>query len=346
MIGTTLVQRIQGIVKLGLCSMVLSTAAQAAQVNLYFWPGPITQEDPTSSGSLYAWPSYEVLLQNKSTQGVYSPAIISDSMATELALRFKADAGSPIKIMRDGSTKTWGLSIPGGSELAASNQTLLEPMLQGFANCLASLTSDELDRMKEVIYAPLTFLDSSSGTVRFDEEQRRIAAKMYETYKNKRCEGGTTVVPELTKKTSRRYFNTLLTGLNPDASVTDGSLLVLTNLYKDLLFASKGLWIRVTLAELQTFIGDVLARFPSLANTDWLDKDYSSFVDFVLLTRDKSGLSKDQYLKLANACGVDAVSQIFSSFPLKQCSNQNRLQVVHLFLNTSEAVLFLGGGPS
>lgn len=337
MFAGVLKRMVDTVARLALSFMVLGGSAQAAQVDWHFWPTPVTLENPEESGFLYTWPEYRVLLQEKNAQGTYTPAAISDALAGELSRLFKPASGSVIQIARDATAKTWGLEIPGGHALRSENSQLLQPIAQDFVSCLSTLTPDELTEMKLVLMQPGTFVTT------LDQGKMDIAAKMFENYKANRCQNGTTTVPNLTKSEVEMYLTVLLTGAT-DARVTDGDLLVLTRLYHDLLFATQGLWVRVTLATLKAHIAGAMGGFPVPLRQDWLNSDYSSFVDFVLLTRDTSGLSKAQYLDLASLCGMNSVSQIFSTFALKQCSTQGRVSMIHVVLGASRAVYFVKGG--
>lgn len=338
MLAKKLVRLVSAIAGLILPSLVLVGGARAAQVDRHFWPTPVTLEDPEETGYLWAWPEYQILLQEKDAQGRYWPAAIGDNFADELGRIFKPASGSVIRIVRDATAKTWGLEIPGGHVLRAENSQMLQPMALDFVNCLSTLAADELAEMKQVLNLPRSFVND------LDQRKKDIAARMLSNYKADRCQNGATPVPDLTKSEVKRYLTTLLTG-ESDGRVLDGDLLVLTSLYHDLLFATEGLWVRGTLAVLRAFIVAAMSDFPMPTRQAWLDVDYSSFVDFVLLTRDNSGLSKAQYLELASICGVSLVNQVFSPFPLKQCSTQHRVVVVRLVLGTATAVHFVRDQP-
>lgn len=326
-----------------LFSLVHAAALEAAQLHLSFWPTAIVQQDPDSTGSLYAWPEFKVLLQNKSASSVFSPAEIDRLTAAQLTTLFAPKLGSAIEIMRDEANASWGMAIKGGSNLRQENLELLEPMVQSFISCLATGNEQEVDRMKEVIYAPHLLL-SPSGGLNISEEQRQIANRMAANYERNRCEGGSASIPELVQNKVRQYFTVMLRGQGRDVEVTDGVLLVLTNLFKDLLFAPKGLWVRSVLAKIQEHITERMKSFPAVQDGSWLERNYDSFIDFVLLTKNQHGFNKHQYLNIAAACGVDDIGDAFKPFLLKQCLTSGQLLALHLHLGSNDSTHYLKGG--
>jgi hypothetical protein len=331
---------------LGLLFAAHTAAAQTSSKNTYsFWPTAVSVADPDTTGLAWSWPEYKVLIQQQTEQGVYVPSKFSPTLAKGLSDIFAPAAGAPIKVEYDASTMQWGLHIPGG-EARPENEVLVAPFADAFANCLKTLNDAEASLMIQVVYSPASFLDAGRGEAKFTPDYTAAAAKMAANYRSNRCDGGTTEIPNLAKTTSRKHVSALLTGQSDSLGSMNGSLLPLAQLHKELFFSSKGIWVRITLAEIQKHIKERLVKYPSLANTDWTRSDYKTFLDFVLMTRDNSGLTKDQYLFLANGCGIKEVAQIFSEFPLKQCIAQQKVGLLPIQLGNDQGLLFLKGDHS
>lgn len=315
--------------------------AFAANDDLHFWPTAISVPNPEEHGALFMWPEYRVLLQTKNGSS-YSPAHVDEILAAHLAELFTQGDNAVITQQRDQEARTWGLAIPGGERLREQNRELIPAMAEKFTACLATLTDEELALMKEVLYAPLSFLDPTGG-VFINDEYKRVAAKLAFNFQTNRCENARISVPELVQKRSHYYLSVLLTGKADGIVEPSGSLLVITTLFRDMLFSAKGIWVRTTLAALQKFIDERLALLPALNDENLLEQDYENFLDFVLLSRHSNALSYAHYLSIAKAFGVDGIADVFKSFPLKQKIASGQVKVTHITLGSRSSTVFFAG---
>lgn len=322
--------------------IAFGSSLEAAVSELHFWPTPVVPYDHERDGGLFGWPEFQVTLHQKNNAGSYTEAAIDDDMARSLNIIFAPKAGSPIQTVRGESSSSWGVTIPGGSALSEANAQLIDPMLTDFIACLGTLDEGKLDRMKEVIYQPASFI--ANNGVALDQDQTNIAAEMYATYQGSRCKNSRMVVPELMKSKSRIYLTAMLTG-NRTAESSEGALLVLSTAFKDLLFGAKGLFVRVALAKIQGFLTERLKVFPALPQGDWFSRNYESFIEYILLTEEEEGFSKEHYLRLGEACGIKTLNDAFKPFPLKSMIADGTLRVITLNLGTTQSTHFFARGP-
>jgi hypothetical protein len=326
-----------------LCAFTIAAAQADAEVSAdwHFWPTAIKVVDANESGALFSWPEFRVLVQTKN--GIaYSPAIVDDKVVRQLSVIFSPEVGSPVAVSRDSLSYSWGLTIPGGTQLRKENLALLEPMVEKFTACLRTLTLGDLDKIKEVMYSPLSWLDPESG-VNLSDEHKQIASSMFASFKAHRCSSGTTAIPDLLRGQARHYLTLLLTGQNSGEDTSVASQLVIATLFHDLLFSVQGLWVRTALSLLQDFIAQRLAKSPALKNTHCLAHDYESFIDFVLVAKDSCGIAKDQFLAIAKATNIDGIADAFKPFYLSRYMSERQLFMINLQLATYKSSYFLSG---
>ncbi|HXW53778.1 MAG TPA: hypothetical protein VEL47_06710 [Myxococcota bacterium] len=324
------------------CVLLIALFARclsADTLDLYFWPTPVVTYESERTGLLYAWPDFKLILQTKDEKSRYAPALVDDALAKKLGILFATTADSPIRIFNDASLKMWGLAIPGGSNLPHVNESFLEAMVGAFVSCLRSLEQNEADRIKEILNAPNSLI-ARAGEVLLDDYDKEIGNKMYENYRTTRCGTKKAVLPALLETKSRSYLTRLIVGNAETLVPTDGDLLVITTLFHDLLFAKNGLWVRAALGKIREFIEGRMAAYPGINDVSWLAKDYTSYVDAVLLTHRRFGLSKTQYLNLGEICGVDSKKDAFKTCPLKRLNDAGQFSIVNLFIDSLKATFF------
>lgn len=326
-----------------LCAwLMLCGSSRAAPTELHFWPTPVIQHNPEEEGTLYGWPHLKVILQNKDAAGSYSPAAIDGLLAFRLNAMFLLSSESIFHTFYDESKAQWGFNIPGGSQLRTVNQEMLEPMLQSFVSCLSALSEPELSILEPVFYAPNSLI-SHNGTLMLDQELKDVVSKMTANYYTDRCSKSQTSVPNTIKNRSRSYLSALLLGIDNIVEVNHGTLLVLTSLYSELFFSANGLWVRVALSKIQELVSARLATLAPVIDDSWLEKNYSSFLDYILLTRNIQGFNKHHYLDLAEACGIKNISDIFRKFPLKEMLERKEISILHLSIGKTRSTIFVKG---
>lgn len=315
---------------------------EAAPIEFHFWPTAVVQHNPEERGTLYGWPQLKVILQKKDAIGNYSPASINSLLASRLNTMFRLNSESIFQIFYDESKAQWGFNISGGSQLRAVNQEMLEPMLQSFVSCLSTLSEDELSILEPLFYAPNSLI-SNNGTLIIEQEIKDVALKMTANYYRDRCSESQTSVPYLIKTRSRSYLSALLLGIRNIVEVNQSTLLILTSLYSELFFSANGLWVRVALSKIQEFVSARLATLAPPIDSIWLERDYANFLDYILLTRNINGFSKQHYMDLAEACDIKNISDIFKEFPLKKMLEKGKISILHLYIGKSKSTNFIQG---
>lgn len=320
-----------------------SSLSFALQSDFHLWPTLISVANPEETGVLFSWPEYQVILKTKNESG-YSNATVNSAMADYLTKQFTPAEDSPIEIYRDVASSTWGLTIPGGPILREENRELLAAMAEKFITCLSTLSLAELYALDAVITTPLNYL-SGAGGEGLNPSHHEAAATLLKNFEKNRC--ATTANVAAINKTLRTGVNdflaAFLTGKGNSLYTLPGTQRVLASLFKDFLFSSKGLWVRVTLAHIQDFVEKQMANAPFL-ETSFVERDYDSFVDFVLLTKDTTKLTLAHYLAIAQAMQVNTVADAFKLFPLMRAFTSDRFRVVNMQIGSRKATFFVGGG--
>lgn len=327
-------------VKVIFLSLLAAQPVVAAARNLVFWPTSINEIDKNKTGTLYAWPEFSVLLHEKTGPSQYEPAVINQAIVDELSLIFKPPNNSPI-ILNDRNTGHFGLRIAGGATLIKNNQHLLTPMLKGFLDCLKVLDVNELDRVKEIIYSPHSFI-LPTGKIIGTEDHVNIARKMFHLYRQNRCASGSIGIDERTAVHVKNILLTLLVGKHDGEKIIhDGSLLIFTTIFDDLLFAKDGLWVRAVLLMIREFVENTLSQFPSLSDTNVLARNYNNYLDVILSTRKQKQLSKGHYLSLGAICNIRRAADVFLPCPLNQLFETNQIEVLNLTIDATHSTHFV-----
>lgn len=320
-------------------SIFFSQNIVAENAELHFWPTLITTtSDPMSSGVLYTWPDYSVVLHTKKDT-TYVPVKIDNAFAEQLSQFFVSDENSPVRVERNASLSMWGLTIPGGARLRSQNAALLAPMTKKFTECLSTLTDDERNLMEDVIAFPLSVI--IGGRVQLSPEHRAAAAAMFARFKTDRC---IKVSITLQKKTEK-MLAVLLCG-DTQGTVLPTEIMAQTMLFQELLFSSQGIWVRITLAILQNFITERLIKIPSFEDQTVFEQDYLNFLDFVFTTKGSSNLTIEHYLSIANVLSLHTIADAFKSLPLKQLNENGHIVITTLHIGNQHSTLIRRGEQS
>jgi hypothetical protein len=305
-------------------------------IDMYFWPTAVTNNYDSES-YLYGWPNFKVLLQTKNDKGNYYPAEIDEHISNQMNLIFRQEVDSPIRIFRDNISGHWGLYIPGGSALSINNIQLLRLMVDKLLACMRSLSQEEFNRLSRVFYSPGSYI-SPAGSIDIDKPQQMVAAKLFEKIKSNTCSEETGVIPDLFEKRISAYFAQLLTGKNEQITVTDGELLVVTTLFRDILFSPHGLWVKAALAKIKEHINNQMEQYPIHKDKTWFGQNYQSFIDFVLLTKNHHRLSKNQYLDVAKVCGINSLIKVFDSCNLLDLIEEEKIITLTLEIGLKKSM--------
>ncbi len=309
--------------------------------HLLFLPTPITTNPSTDPENPYSWPSFKLVLHEKAGDQLL-PAAVDGHLLERLEAVFPAGDDGLIQKINGPEAGGWGLEIPGGSKLRSENILLKDDMTRDFGKCLAVLSEREVELVKSVLYN-LDDTMNMLGEVRLSEETSTAIQTMQNQYAKDRCATAAGALPSYTIALIDRFMNRLLSGSDPSDSISDQDLIALTQIFKGLLFSNEGLWVRVSLERMQSKLATNLQKTAEAKQLDWLSKPFSGFVDFVVATRKVSGLSKEDYLTLANSCGVSDVSAIFSDFLVENCRQSQKLQLVDIAVGDSKGLVLLPG---
>lgn len=317
-----------------------ANALPSEKQSLYFWPTPIKQSSVSDSRMPFLWPDYQVLLHDRDDKKKYTCAAITEQSSCYLSNLFHPEDDSPIKIVRDGRLKFWGLEIPGGSIQRDANIRLLEPISGYFFACLGTLDEHELEKIERVFYVPEPFLVEPG--LEFDSEYFKIAAKLYSNFQNNLCAENKNEVPSLLKNKIKVILEAML--FKPSQSImTDAAIVTFTVLFNKILFSSNGLWMKVTLEEIKNFVLRRIENFPEINELAWAQRNYESFLDFIILTRQNTPLHKYQYITISRALGLNQAQQLFDQFPLSQLVTSNRISIINLNIGNKTSTHFVPG---
>lgn len=322
------------------CLIWISSSGSAVN-DLHFWPTSVSVASPSDVQVLFAWPEFKVLLQTKGETS-YLPAKISNALAKRLSLLFAPEKGEPIEVYFDEDKHEWGLSIPGGVQLRQENQKLLLIMEKQFSDCLSTLNEDDLVTMESVFYAPISLLDSD-GKVKLSEHEKAVAKAMHARFQTDRCSGGKSLVPALLLERVHRFLSAIITGSWDSFGSNVERQAVLTELFRQLLFSKNGLWVRASLDTIRDFVEKRFVLGGKIKDESVLERDYESFIDFILMAKETSGLTIKQYVSIADQTGVHSLVDLFADFPIKKLISQGNLAVTNLHIGSQESTFFFKG---
>lgn len=323
--------------------VILFSSSGLAAAEFHFWPTPIRIADPETSGVLFEWPDYEVILQTKDN-ATYTPAKISDELADQFTKTFALEEDSPIMVYQNKDRGEWGFRIPGGFRLRRENLKLLPAMEMHFSNCLSTLSEEDLIAVEEVLLSPLSFLGADG--VKLTDTHKAIAKTLQANFQANRCKDRVSEISDLLRERIRSFLSVILSDSEITRDSFVGRQLVLTQLFHDLLFSTNGLWVRTTLGLIKEFVEKRLLSSPVVKDKTSIERDYDSFIDFVLMSKDTSGLTKESYLTIADATGISSIIDIFNDFPLNQLVSNGNLIVINLHIGTHQSTLFFKGTKS
>lgn len=156
-----------------------------------------------------------------------------------------------------------------------------------------------------------------------------------------------TKIPARLREKIHSVLSVILSGSGNGFDSVSGIQLVFTKLFHKLLFSPNGLWVRTTLALMQEFIGKRLTLLGAVVKDKTvLERDYESFIDFVLMSKGSSGLAKEHYLSIAKATAIESIADIFKNFPIKQLIHKDILKVVNFHIGTHQSTFFFTGTQS
>lgn len=312
--------------------------------HLSFLPSEVMSTAPTDSENPYSWPSFQVVLHEAEGEQ-WKPARIESPLRERLETVLALDANSLIKPVRGENGELWAFEIPGGSTFKKEYLQLQGDMSRDFRACLATLTEREIELVKNVLYN-LGETMNIMGELNLSAETLTAVQTMSKNYQQDRCAAGTRELPDYTQALIDRLMARLLSGEDPSDAISDQDLIAMTQVFKDLLFSSEGLWVRVSRERIQSELTARLQQLAKVDQLDWVNKPYVGFVDFVIATRGASGLTREDYLTLAQSCGVDDVMAIFSDFSVAACQQKESLDLVDISYGDVKGLLLFPGAQS
>lgn len=306
---------------------------------LAFLPSEVTETASTDSENPYSWPSFQVTLQEAAGEQ-WVPAEISGALRERLEAAFALPNESLLQAVKGTSGELRGFEIPGGSNYKKEYLQLQGDMSRDFARCLALLGEREIELVKSVMYN-LSEAISILGEVNLNAETLAAVQTMTENYRQSRCAGNPGPLPDYTLALIDRFMGRLLSGEDPSDAISDQDLIALTQVFKDFIFSSEGLWVRVSRDKIQSEVTQRLQQLARIDQLDWVSKPFIGFVDFVVATRGSSGLTREDYLTLAESCGVNDVMAIFSDFSVEACHQSERLDIVDIVYGDAKGLVLL-----
>lgn len=310
--------------------MMLSFNANAIKSEMHFWPTPIKAHDTERDGTLFGWPHFSVLLSEKLNDGNYAPAQIDNQLKEKMDDFFPLEPDDVIERFYDPSTAQWGFRISGGNRLKPQHKQMIEPITQAFILCLNSLSSEQIHEIKTVFYAPATHLPGGENYAR---PQLQQAVNAMETnYKKNRCSKKNFNTPDLVKDKINLYISNMIDSSLARPSITDGEFLVFTNTFHDFLFSKDGVWVRTALKKIHEFLEKAIKNHPSIEDKQWLNKNYESFIDYILLTFKQSGYDKNHYLSIARKFKITSIFDMFNNLKIKDSIDSGHINIIDIYI--------------
>ena len=289
----------------------------------------------TSSNSADHLPSFDLVLHERSGDQLKELAV-----TPELRQRLDSllDADQSVHFQKIEGSR-WGFRVQ-NELLSLRDEALLTALTEAFTQCISALSSLEQEALKSVLYN-LSEQLTLNGELQLPRHASDALIHMQESFQKDGCAQGTEPLPTLTRVLAQRYVVKLFSGQDPEGALDEEGTFVLRSIVGDLFWGPEGIWQRVAQQAIEKKLSQALRQKARPDRLLLLDKSYASFVDFVLTSRVDSFFTREDYLAVAEACGIKQWSAFFSRFDGAACRAAGRLQLIQFEVEEKPQGLFV-----